>query len=178
MKKYLLINIFTLSITAMTGCGGGTEGSNEPGVAAALSATGSTVPAPATIVTGSELEVFDTKSLLVADDFAFDTAQQIDIDFDLESARNTAASVSICTSYQQDSLGYDIDYDSCTVQSDMKSGIFNHSMEVTNEYTSVIAVVWFQDSGIEPIHREFTVRGPTDGRTAKSVDNKRVIVWR
>jgi hypothetical protein len=178
MKTIHSVSIVCLSLAAITGCGSGAGEPGEPGVAAALSAIGGTAPAPVTTSTEPEFEVFDTKALLVADDFAFDTAQRIDIDFDLESARNTEASVSICTTYAQDDIGYDINYDTCTVQSAMINGVFSHSMEVTNEYTSVIAVVWFQNPELSPIHREFTVSGPVDERTVKSVDGRRIIVWR
>ena len=178
MKPIHSLSFVCLSLSAIIGCGAGTTETDQLAVAAALSAIGGTVPAPVTTSTFTGFEVVDTQSLLVADDFAFDTARRIDIDFDLESARNTEASVSICTTYTQDDLGYDVNYDSCTVQSAMSNGVFNHSMEVTNEYTSVIAVVWFQNPTLQPIHQEFTVAGPVNDRSVNSVDGRRVIVWR
>ena len=185
MKNSLLIGPIVLSLAAMTGCGGGGE-SDTPDIGAAMSAIGGGITSPGVvdktevINTNEELplEVYNTKSLIVADDFTFDTAQSIDIDFDLESARNNEASVSICTAYNTDDQGYDVDYDSCTVHGNLLNGMFTHSMEVTNEFATVIAVVWFQDSGIDPIHREFTVGGSSTDRSVKSVDGRKVIVWR
>ena len=184
MKKLLPVSPFVMSLAILAGCGGGE--SDTPGMGAAMSAIGGGVTAPGVVDNNTDespvealpLEVFNTKALIVADDFAFDTAQSIDIDFDLESARNNEASVSICTAYTTDSQGYNVDYDSCTVHGNLVSGVFNHSMEVTNEFTSVIAVVWFQDESIEPIHRVFTVGGSGGDRSVKSVDGKKVIVWR
>lgn len=142
-----------------------------PEIAAAQSVTGNT-PLAAT----------DTKTLEVANDFAFDTARTIDIDFDLESARDTHASVSICTKYMQDGSAFDVDYDSCTVQAPMINGVFSHSMEVTNQFDSVIAVVWFKDSTISPLHREFTIDPPLAVAGARGIraasDQRRVIVWK
>lgn len=126
--------------------------------------------------------VTDTKSLKVADNFTFDTARTIDIDFDLESARGTQASVSICTSYTQDAEDFDVDYDSCAVRAPMMDGVFSHSMEVTNEFDSVVAVVWFKDSSMAPLHREFSIDPPLAVAGVRGIraatNQRRVIVWK
>ncbi|MEM7259523.1 MAG: hypothetical protein AAF404_19280, partial [Pseudomonadota bacterium] len=155
MNKLRIIPL-VLSVAMLSACG---SGDSEPDMGAALSAIGGGVPAPVTTPTSTPLvniPVVDTKSLIVSDDFAFDTAQKISVDFDLTSARGTEGAVSICTSYEQDSSGFDIDYNSCTVRGTMNDGVFSHTMEVTNEFESVVAVVWFQDSSIQPEYREFT----------------------
>ena len=109
MKNSLLISPVVLSLAVLTGCGGGE--SDAPSMGAAMSAIGGSVTAPGVVENTTDeqnelpLEVYHTKSLMVADDFAFDTAQSIDIDFDLEIARTNEASVSICTAYTTDDLG-------------------------------------------------------------------------
>ncbi len=182
MRKTLRMIALPLSLAALAGCGAGGE---EPNTGAAMSAIGGAITAPGnsnssatTPAPLSAIEVEDTKSLVVADDFAFDTAQTINIDFDLESARGSEASVSICTRYNQDASGYDINYDSCTVRGDMSDGIFTHAMDVTNEYESVVAVVWFQDAAMQPVYREFSIGNSGSDRTTRSADGKKVIVWR
>lgn len=182
MKHTSKFPLYALPLFLLYGCGAG----EEPATGAAMSAIGSGVTAPASmenIVDGgavlpTDVAVEDTKSLIVADDFAFDTAQHIDIDFDLESARGTEASVSICTAFDQETQGYDIDYDSCTVKGIMNDGLFTHSMDVTNEFDSVVAVVWFQDESIPPVYREFSVRDRAADRTTKTAGESKVIVWR
>lgn len=168
MKKALLIGTVGLAITVVAGCGGTGD---EPAIAAAGNGGSSDIVET----------VADTKSLEVASDFDFDTARSIDIEFDLESARGMEASVSICTSYDVDGDAYDVDYESCAVRGPMLDGVFNHSMEITNEFDSVVAVVWFQDSTMVPLHREFSiddtvaVAGVRGIRAANG--QRRVIVW-
>jgi len=176
-----------MSVAILSACGGAED---EPSIGAALSATGGVGGAPIAVdvvdtenlvdnvLRLEEIEVEDTKSLIVSDDFAFDTAQHIDIDFDLESARDVPASVSVCTDYTQAGDGYDIDYDSCTVRGSMVDGVFSHQMEVTNAFSDVIAVVWFMDGDSSPVYRKFSVRGDESDRAARSVDGRKVIVWR
>ena len=124
----------------------------------------------------------DTNSLTVSEEFAFDTARVIDIDFDIEAARGQEASVSICTKYAQDGDAFDVDYTSCAVRGPMEDGVFSHSMEITNEFDSVIAVVWFQDSSLAPLHQIFTVDGPVASADSRGIrkagDRNRVIVWK
>lgn len=181
--KNLLIYPIALSVAVLAGCG---SGSDDPQMAAAMSAVGTVVPpGPDTEAGNTDNTVnsteppTDTNTLVVDDSFAFDTARAIDIDFDLEAARHAETSVSICTNYSEDNSGYDIDFDSCTVQGTMQNGVFRHSMEVTNEFTSVVAVVWFLDQSAEPVYREFSVDvANSSDRNVKSVNGKAVIVWR
>ncbi len=181
MKKILLSSAITASLAVMTGCGSD-NGQNDPlQTAAAMPAT-ETTPATTETVTGEVdlTDVSDTRTLSVAKEFSFDTAQTIDIAFDLESARDTDASVSICTDYTQDGDAYDIDYESCTVRGPMYDGVFSHSMEVTNEFSSVVAVVWFLDPTMPPMYREFSIDTPLASaeRSVKSVNQRRVIAWK
>lgn len=181
MKQHLIQPSIALSlIVALSACN--SESSDTtPEVGAALPAsvttgTGASIePAPVVLAT-------DTNTLTVAEDFSFDTARTIDIDFDLEQARGQDASVSICTSYAQDGDAFDVDYTSCAVRGPMVDGVFSHSMDITNEFDSVIAVVWFQDASVEPLHREFTIDQPlamADSRGIRAAKNqRRVIIWK
>jgi len=125
----------------------------------------------------------DSQSLSVSNTFSFDTSRTVDVDFDLEQARNQLASVSICTSFDPEGGAFGVDYDSCTVHGQMVDGVFNHSMEVTNDIESVAGVVWFQNSSMQPLMQVFTVphddtTGSMKDRTVMSVSLVRKIVWR
>jgi len=125
----------------------------------------------------------DSQSLSVSNTFSFDTSRTVDVDFDLEQARNQMASVSICTSFDPEGGAFGVDYDSCTVHGQMVDGVFNHSMEVTNDIESVAGVVWFQNSSIQPLMQVFTVShgdttASTKDRSVMSVSHAPTIVWR
>ncbi len=171
--------LFAVSLAvAITACGGdGEGGSAEPTQGAAIAGPEVTVPG---VITPDTLT--DTKSLVVASDFVFDTARVIDIDFDLESARGSDATVSICTRFDRSGGAFDVDYGSCAIRAPMTDGVFSHQMEITNEFDSVVAVVWFKDESIEPLHRVFGIDPPMAMATDRGVramqDQRRVIVWK
>lgn len=156
MKKI----IYSLPLTVLlVACGGGsdtTPSAEEPLVEAAL-------PEVTT----------DSDTLEVTADFAFNTARTVTIAFDIDEARGKEASVSVCTEYTAVNA-FDIDYESCAVRSAMSDGVFNHTMELTNAYDSVIGVVWFEDQTIQPIAKEFFIDDSLDTR---SKDGSRTIVW-
>jgi len=164
MKKLFITTSIALLLSA---CGGGSESTvspeidtdagGEPQVAAAL-------PDPV-----------DTDTLVVSEEFSFETARLINIEFDIAEAVGKEASVSICTEYSAIDP-FEVDYGSCPVKASMTDGKFNHSMEVTNAYEKVIAVVWFTDESIEPIAREFTVEY-TDMARSRKGDQIPTIVW-
>lgn len=125
----------------------------------------------------------DSQSLSVSNTFSFDTSRTVDVDFNLEQARNQLASVSICSSFDPEGGAFGVDYDSCTVHGQMIDGVFNHAMEVTNDIESVAAVVWFQNSSMQPIMQTFTVAhddstGSMKDRSVMSVSDAPKIVWR
>jgi len=162
MKKLFITTSMTLMLSA---CGGSPDSTVNSGAENGLAPlTGAALPDPV-----------DTKSLVVSEDFAFDTARTIMINFDIPEAAGKDASVSICTKYTAIDP-FEVDYSSCPVKTAMADGQFNHSMEVTNAYDSVIAVVWFTDESQDPIAREFTVE---QGATARSKNSGQfqTIVW-
>jgi len=159
MKR--LLTTISLSL-ALVGCGGGSSspdaGTNAPQVGAALP------------------EAVDTASLEVDQDFSFATARTVLIEFDIESARETDADVSICTDFEPMGEVYDIDFNSCTVNGKLDEGMFSHSMEVTNDKASVIGVILFQDPQMAPIYKEFLV--DNNQRMRGDGTEERVIVWK
>lgn len=159
MRKLLYTLSISLIIAACGGDGGNDVSSEAPPVAAAL-------PEPT-----------DTDELEVNEEFSFNTARTVTIAFDIEAARDKEASVSICTEYASVSA-FDIDYESCAVRSKMTDGVFNHTMELTNAYNSVIGVVWFEDESIDPITREFFVDEVPQSRSKAGVAASRTLVWK
>ena len=180
VKRKLLIAAITASLATLAGCSSESTPDEQLEVAAAQpepAETQSTTGATETVEIDLT-DVSDTKSLTVAKDFSFDTAQTIDIAFDLEDARDTDASVSICTEYTPAGDAYTIDYESCTVRGPMYDGVFSHSMEVTNEFDSVVAVVWFLDPAMPPMYREFSLDTPQSERSVMTMNQRKVIAWK
>jgi len=145
---------------------------------------GAVTPAPSEVVVPEVTT--DSQSLSVSNTFTFDTARTVEVDFDLDQARNQVASVSICTVFDPQGGPFDVDYDSCTVQGQMVNGIFKHSMEVTNDIESVAGVVWFESNAMPPLMQVFSVaHGSGEAtaklnkdRTAMSLNKSPRIVWR
>lgn len=179
MKQNLIRTSIALSLIAALSACSSESSDSTPAVGAAqpepIATDTDTGAAPLVLAT-------DTNTLSVSEEFSFDTARTIDIDFDLEQARGQDSSVSICTSYAQDGDAFDVDYTSCAVRGPMVDGVFSHSMEITNEFDSVIAVVWFQDASIEPLHQIFTIDQPVAMAGSRgiraSTNQRRVIVWK
>jgi len=147
-----LITVTALSVM-LSACGGsGTPSEPELGAAAA-------VPT-------------NTQDLQVDKKFNFASSRSIDIEFDIAEAASGDASVSICTEYQAGGNAYDVNYESCTVSGDLEEGKFEHVMDVTNEFDSVVAVVWFQDPSSEPLYKEFFV----DAKTTRSKGGNPALV--
>jgi len=154
--------ITTLSVSALLiACGGNGNkdagDNNAPGLGAAVASSP------------------DTNTLEVNEHFAFATARSVDIDFDISIARNTEADVAICTDFEPIGEEFDVNFDSCTVSGKLTHGVFNHSMEVTNDKESVVAVVLFQDFEMPPMYKEFQV--DNNQRTRADGTSRSMIVW-
>lgn len=163
MKNLMTLASLTLLLTA---CGGG------PGTDSAdTTDSGSQGQTPDTSQT---LE--NTAELKSSADFNFDTSRAIAIDFDVAQARTSAGLMSLCTKYTETDGEYDVDYDSCTVQSPLVDGIYSGSMDVTNDISSVIGVVWFKDSDIDPVYKEFALE--VGAKVARRGGGPQAIVWR
>lgn len=120
-------------------------------------------------------DAVDTGTLMVDQNFAFPTSRKIEVDFDVEGARNADADVSICTDFATDNQNYDVNFNSCTASGKLVDGVFQHTIDVTNDNDSVVGVILFQDSSIAPMYKEFSVdnrmRAKGDG------DTRQVLVW-
>jgi len=164
MNKSITALCMTLSLVAC-GQSGSNNQPNDTGAASAAPNLGAALP-----------EATDTKTLDISKSFSFDTARLIDIEFDIESARNSAADVSICTDYSEVGAEFDINFNTCALNGKLDNGAFNHSMLLTNDKESVVAVVLFQDAEMIPLYREFTVDSNQRNKADGSV--QRVIVWK
>ncbi len=172
MKKLILTAGVSLVLAACGGGGESTGGLDQPELGAAneAQAPANTTPLAAAPLAAAPL---NTSDIEVDVDFNLASSRSIDVDFDIADAEGTHASVSICTDYAQGGSAFDVNYDSCTVTADMFDGKFSHSMDVTHEFDSVVAVVWFLDPGTEPMYQEFFVDNAT-----RSKGSKPSLVWR
>lgn len=171
-----IITTAALSVL-LSACGGGgdsglsvDEQSTVPtlGAAQAAATPDTTQIAPSVIA--------NTSDLVVDADFNLASSRSIAVNFDIADAQGTDASVSICTDYGSGGNAFDVNYDSCTVNAEMQNGQFNHVMEVTHEFDSVVAVVWFQDPGSAPLYKEFFVDEAVPENRNK--DARPMLVWR
>ena len=160
MNKTLLLAVPFLAL--LQACGGSSDeaagSSGTPLLGAALAAN-----------------PIDSSALVVDQSFDFPTARTIDIEFDIDSAAEQAASVSICTVFDAAGDAFDVNYDSCTVQGELVAGQFFHSMEVTNDITSVAGVVWFDDAARDPMMQVFSVSLQA---RSKGQSSPQKIIWR
>ena len=145
--------------TLLSACGGSgndqaTVDSEVPSLGAAL--TDETTATSATVANTSELQIDPTFNLA--------SSRTIDVNFDIAEAEGTDGSVSICTDYAKDGSAFDVNYESCIVSAPMLDGQFSHFIDVTNEFDSVVAVVWFQTPGTDPLYQEFNVNDQVRGK--------------
>ncbi|PWQ97800.1 hypothetical protein [Leucothrix pacifica] len=164
-------NLITLASMAvlLAACGGGPL--SETGSSSGTSDGG---PVAETPDTTPALEY--TADLKSSADFDFATSRAIAIDFDVEQARVSEGLMSLCTNYTESDGAYDIDYDSCTVQSPLVDGVYSGQMDVTNDVNSVIGVVWFKDPDIAPVYKEFMLE--VGAKVARRGAGPQAIVWR
>ena len=162
MNKLIIVSSLSLLFSA---CSAGPEG----GITGTDTAASTDPILGAAINTGVE-----TSSLDIDQDFDFAAARTIDISFDIADARSDKATVTICNDYEKIDNDFDINFTSCTVNGELVSGLFDHSMEVTIDKTAVIAGVFFQDPSKAPLFKEFSV---DDGTQTRSKGNVRKLVW-
>jgi len=152
MKKLILVTALPVLLSAC----GGSGSQSEPELGAAY-----------------EPEMTNTRDLRVDASFNFASSRSIDIDFDIAEAAGSDASVSICTDYSPGGGAFDVNYESCSISGEMQDGTFNEKIDVTHEFDSVVAVVWFQDPSTEPLYKEFFVEPATQRKGGQSA-----LVWR
>lgn len=157
------ISVLSMAIF-LTACGGASSENENAIKDQAPSQLGAALPDPT-----------NTTSLEVEQSFGFATARTIDIDFDIAAVRQKDATVTICTEFEPAGENFDVNFDSCSVSGLLVDGVFNHSMELTNDRDSVVAVVLFQDASIAPMFKEFTI--DDSQRIKLGGDMNSVIVW-
>ena len=152
MKHFISV---VIAGTLLSACGGSGNGVNDEAIVdSEAPSLGAALPeeanaASATVANTSELQIDPTFNLA--------SSRSIAVNFDIAEADGTDGSVSICTDYAKDGSAFDVNYESCIVNAQMQDGEFSHFIDVTNEFDSVVAVVWFQTPGTDPLYQEFSV---------------------
>lgn len=97
-----------------------------------------------------------TADLSAAAYFDFSTSWDMDINFELPLSN---AYLSLCTDYKKDSSnGVDVKFDSCIVRAPISNGQFiSNDIPMTNEISSVIAVLIDYSNPDSPLYVEFSV---------------------
>lgn len=161
-------------VVLLAGCGGGGGGGGD---SATTDSGGTTTTS--TNTGGGDAKVTSTADIVTTPQFDFAASRSVDINFDVPEARTAEGMLSLCSKYSDQGDGtFDIDYNSCTVQATLVNGVYNAKMELTNDVNSVVGVVWFADSSLAPVYKEFSI-ATTAGRTlgASGVKQSPTIVW-
>ena len=166
MKNLITLASLTLLLTA---CGGGGAGDSSSDTSTAVA-----VPAASPEAVTPLLE--NTADLRSSVDFDFSSSRAIAIDFDVAAATTAPGMLSLCTKYTKSGEAFDIDYDSCAVQTPIINGVYNSKMDITNDINSVVGVVWFSDETIAPIYKEFLLE--VGAKIARRGAGPQAIVWR
>ena len=101
----------------------------------------------------------ETSLLTSSPDFTFRTARFVKLKVDLGSVSGIEASLSLCTDYETNESGYEINYDSCPIRGVLIDGKFESDVALVNQYESAIAVIWFPYQESEPLYRKFDLAG-------------------
>ncbi|MCK5726163.1 MAG: hypothetical protein KAH22_04970 [Thiotrichaceae bacterium] len=108
-------------------------------------------------VSPSMNSLFDKKinDLLRSDKITLDPAT-LDLNFDIQAAKGVDGHLSLCTDYiVNNNSEYDINYESCKLNTVLANGHYNSSIKLNNDVNSLIGVVLFDDISIAPIYKEF-----------------------
>lgn len=170
MMKSTPLCLLTL---ALVGCGGGGDGNL---VTLPAAATGAATDTAATEVIEQSSEPLDigaansgqptasettpvaaaTAELNAAPSFDFQTQWEMAVDFNIAAARDKDGFLSICSSYEFDGeSAYDVDFDSCAVRASISNGVFQNTINVTNDVEQLLAVIWFAEEFQPPLYSEF-----------------------
>jgi hypothetical protein len=172
MKNLITLASLTLLLTA---CGGGPGGDATTNTSSTGTSTATgTGPQGQNPDTSPVLE--NTAELKSSADFDFSSSRAIAIDFDVAAATTSQGMLSLCTKYSKSGDSFDIDYDSCAVQAPLVNGVYSSKMDITNDINSVVGVVWFADSAIAPIYKEFSLE--VGAKLARRGESTQSIVWR
>ena len=166
ISKYTRLAV-TLLPLALTACGGG-GGSSEP-------ATGAANPEPSVYTPGAgsvtepagsgvsdptppAAQAASTAELSTTESFKFATQWELAVDFDVAAAKEKDGFLSICTDFSFDGEdAYDVNFDQCAVRASISNGLYNTSINVTNDVDAMLGVIWFSDPLSPPLYQEFAV---------------------
>lgn len=179
MKAKIIIITLPLALT-LAACGG--SGSGD----LVRSQPDSSLPDSGSITDGSSTDVAPdpdlgaanggtqpaeadaTADLLTTKSFDFKTQWEMAVDFDIGDAKAKDGFLSICSEFEFDGeSAYDVNYDKCSIRSKISNGVFNSSVNVTNDIDGLLAVVWFNDQLDPPLYNEFEL-----------VNGQESIIWR
>jgi len=166
LKITIIKNGFALTALAMllSACGSSGGEDEQPilGAATGLTQTASAADTNYVALTDEELgelaevPVTETAQLQVFNDFTFDTSRQTTVHMFVPEAVGVSAEASFCTDYSvRDNGEYDVNYDSCVLTAPLLGGELNEDLNLVNQHTSVLGVVWFQDPSVPPMYQEF-----------------------
>ena len=168
MKTKSIINCaaFTAITVLLSACGSSSSNSDDISLLAAAFEQGQTTSSAAdnnfVATTDEELgdlaivPVTQTAQLLVHDDFTFETSRSTSVSMSVPEAASVDAEATFCTDYSANGDGsFDVNYDSCVLSAPLFGGQLNEDLNLVNQHTSVIGVVWFQDPTMLPVYKEF-----------------------
>jgi len=84
-----------------------------------------------------------------------DPARTLFVDFDIPVTED--GYLSVCTDYTGSGNDYEIDLESCPVRSPATAGVYQGSISLTNEVTSLIGALYFYDESATPLFQEFDI---------------------
>lgn len=151
-------NVFCLLLvtacTGLVGCGG----SDGQLLSAPVSASTPPDSAAALAEPTENVVANRTADLKSTSSFEFKTQWELHVDFDIADARNSQGFLSLCSDYEFDGeSAYQINYDKCALRAAIDNGRFNSSVNVTNDVTDLLAVVWFNEAFRAPLFLEFEI---------------------
>mgnify|MGYP000070695510 CR=1 FL=1 len=129
MKNLITLASLTLLLTA---CGGGPgvdnpSGNESSGSSASVSSESQNPEITTAAVMPAEVtpQLENTADLKSSADVDFSSSRAIAIDFDVASASTSPGLMSLCTKYDKAGDGFDVDYNSCTVQAPLVNGVYS-----------------------------------------------------
>jgi len=163
MKKKQLLNSVSMAVLALavSACG---SSNNEPATGAAQAYFGQSASAAGTPYVGisdeelgwrAEVPETQTALLNVQNDYNFDASRRTVVTMSVPQAVGEKAEASFCTDYSFDGVDYEVDYDSCVLHAPLVNGQVSEEINLGNHHSSVLGIVWLQDSNADPVYKEF-----------------------
>ena len=137
-KRMFMMSLFLYAgITACTSGGVGSEAAQD-------ASAGVNVPDP-----GDGTGTINTPAR-----FDFSTIEHYDIGVDISPTTTARGYLSICSDYSFSQNRYNVDYTSCVLRTPVFNGVYEGHVDISAQYSRMIAVIWFNDMSVDPIFRE------------------------